>query len=113
MAQFVFLYRRSGRPAASPAQMQATMQRWQAWFKELTEQGHLKERGLPLELTGAVVAGTAKKDITDGPFAEKDLVMGFSLIEARDLAHASQLSTGCPVIQDGGGCVEVRPVMNM
>jgi hypothetical protein len=110
MAQFVFLYRRGQNAPASPAQMQARMERWQAWFKDLAAKGHLKDRGLPLELTGAVAT---KKNITDGPYAEKDLVMGYSLIEARDLAHASELSTGCPIIADDSGSVEVRPVMNM
>jgi hypothetical protein len=113
MAQFVFLYRRGERAPASPAQMQATMQRWQAWFKDLADKGHLRDRGLPLERTGALVGGPTKKNITDGPYAEKDLVMGYSLIEARDLAQASELSALCPIIEDSGGFVEVRPVMNM
>lgn len=110
MAQFVFLYRRSESAPASPAQMQARMQKWQAWFKELADKGHIKDRGLPLELTGAVAT---KNSITDGPYAEKDLVMGYSLIEARDLAQASELSATCPIIVDSSGSVEVRPVMNM
>jgi hypothetical protein len=113
MAQFVFLYRRKERAPASPAQMQQTMQKWQAWFKDLADQGHLQDRGLPLESKGALVGGSPKRNVTDGPYAEKDLVMGFSLINARDLAEASELSSGCPVIDDAGGCVEVRPVLNM
>ncbi len=110
MAQFVFLYRRGDSTQASPAQMQARMHKWQAWFKELADKGHLKDRGLPLEVGGAVAS---KKNVTDGPYAEKDLVMGFSLIEARDLAHARELSSQCPIIVDDTGCVEVRPVLNM
>ena len=111
MAQFVFLYRRGEAiPAESPAQMQARMQRWQAWFKDLAERGHLKDRGMPLEHSGAVAT---KQNVTDGPYAEKDLVMGYSLIEARDLAQASELSSRCPIIGDSNGCVEVRPVLNL
>jgi hypothetical protein len=110
MAQFVFLYRYKEEPPVSPAQMQQRMQSWMAWMKELSDKGHLKERGAPLERTGAVVGGPAKKTVTDGPYAEKDLVIGFSIIEAKDLAHASQLSSGCPILE-GGGFVEVRPVM--
>ena len=49
----------------------------------------------------------------DGPYAEaKDLVGGFSLIEAKDLTHAVELSKGCPILEVGGS-VEVRPVMQM
>jgi hypothetical protein len=112
MAEFVFLYRRAEQRSASPAQMQQTMQKWSAWFKELGDSGHLKLRGLPLERSGNMVGGTPKKNITDGPYAEKDLVIGFSLVEAKDLAHASELATSCPIFDDHG-FVEVRPVMPM
>jgi hypothetical protein len=112
MAQYVFLYRRGEQPAASPAQMQQRMQKWMAWFQELSDKGHLKDKGLPLERSGKLVGGAPKKHITDGPYAEKDLVIGYSLIEAKDLAEASQLSTACPIFEDSG-FVEVRPVMNM
>ena len=49
-----------------------------------------------------VVKGN-QKIVTDGPYAEaKDLVGGFSLIEASDLAHAVELSEGCPILEVGG-----------
>ena len=51
--------------------------------------------------------------MADGPFAEsKDVIGGFSIIEARDLEQAAQIASGCPVL-DIGGSVEVRPVMQM
>ena len=87
--------------------MQKTMQKWQAWFKELGAKGHLKDIGHPLEHSGKVVRG---KHVTDGPFAEaKDVVGGFTLIEARDLDQAAELSKGCPILE-AGGSVEVRPI---
>jgi hypothetical protein len=110
MAQFVFLYRTADKSQPTPAQMQQRMQKWSAWMKELADNGHIKDRGQPLERTGKLVGGAPKKNVTDGPYAEKDLVIGYTLIEAKDLAHASELSSGCPVIE-GGGFVEVRPVM--
>jgi hypothetical protein len=108
MSEFTFLYR--GRnTSASPEQMQKTMQKWQAWFKELTANGHLKEIGHPLEHAGKVVRGE-RKTVTDGPFAEaKDVVGGFTIIEARDLDQAAELSKGCPILE-AGGSVEVRPI---
>jgi len=42
----------------------------------------------------------------------KDIVGGFSLIEANDLAHAVEISKGCPILEVGGS-VEVRPVQQM
>ena len=108
MSQFTFLYR--GRDtSASPEQMQKTMQKWQAWFKELGAKGHLKDIGHPLEHTGRVVRGK-QHTVTDGPFAEaKDIVGGFTIIEARDLDQAAELSKGCPILE-AGGSVEVRPI---
>jgi len=39
-------------------------------------------------------------------------VGGYSLIEARDLAEATELSKGCPILERDGS-VEVRPIMQM
>jgi hypothetical protein len=119
MSQFVFLYRggaRSESPdgswtAASPAEMQAVMQRWTTWLKDLAGKGFVKDPGQPLEPTGSVVSGK-QKSVTDGPYAEKDLVGGYTLVEAKDLAHATELSMGCPIF-DRGGAVEIRPVAKM
>jgi hypothetical protein len=108
MSDFTFLYR--GRDAnPSPEQAQKTMEKWRAWFKELGDKGHLKDIGHPLEKSGKVVRGT-QKTVTDGPFAEaKDVIGGFSIIQARDLEHASELAKNCPILEVGGA-VEVRPI---
>jgi len=89
--------------------MQKTMEKWMAWFKELGENGHMKDPGHPLEHTGKVVKGKHKA-VIDGPYAEaKDVIGGFTVIEAKDLAQATELSKGCPIL-DVGGSVEVRPI---
>lgn len=111
MSEFLFLYRGGNRPT-SPQDAQAVMQKWMTWMQELGRRGHMKEQGQPLELVGKVVSGTDKA-ITDGPFAEaKDVVGGYTLITAKDLAEAAELSKGCPVLERGGS-VEVRPVMKL
>ena len=70
------------------------MQLWMAWMQELATRGHIKERGQPLEPTGKVVDGK-EKSITDGPYAEaKDLVGGYTIILAKDLDEAAELSRG-------------------
>jgi hypothetical protein len=108
MSEFTFLFRgRNG--SASPEQMQQTMKKWLAWFKELGDKGHIKYPGHPLQGTGKVVSGI-QKIVHDGPYAEaKDVVNGFTLINAKDLAQAVELSKGCPILE-AGGSVEVRPV---
>jgi hypothetical protein len=51
------------------------------------------------------------KVITDGPYLEaKDLVLGFVVVRAADLTRAVELASRCPIV-DGGGSVEVRPVI--
>ena len=111
MSEFLFLYR-GGETDRSPERMQQTMQKWMSWLKELGEKGHMKDQGQPLERTGKLVKGR-QKSVTDGPFAEaKDIVGGYTLIEARDLGQAVELSKGCPIFE-ADGTVEVRPVMKI
>lgn len=116
MSEFVFLFRGSEAEhrehMGTPEHAQQSMQAWMAWIRELEAKGHLKDPGQPLESTGKVVR-TRKKLVTDGPYAEaKDLVLGFMVVEARDLAQAAQLAGGCPMLE-GEGAVEVRPVMRL
>jgi hypothetical protein len=112
MSEFVYLYRRPAVSQASPQQMQEQMQRWSAWFKDLEQKGHLAALGHPLETGGAVVKDK-KGTLSDGPYAEtKDIVGGYSLIQAKDLDQAVALATGCPIFEQGGA-VEVRPVRKM
>lgn len=113
MSDFVFLFRSSEADAqqamGTPERAQRSLEAWLAWIRELEAKGQLKNPGQPLERTGKVVRGKQKL-ITDGPFAEaKDLVLGFIVIEAEDLARAAEIATGCPIVI-GGGSVEVRPV---
>jgi hypothetical protein len=116
MSQFLYLYRSTDaqrqQAMGTPESAQQSMQKWVRWMQELDAKGHLKDRGQPLDRAGKVVRGT-QKSVTDGPYTEaKDLVGGFSIVEARDIDQAVELSRGCPIL-DGGGSVEVRPVMNM
>ena len=108
MSEFTFLFR--GRATFdSPEQMRKNMEKWVAWFRELGAQGHIKNPGHPLAPIGQTVTGK-QKIITDGPYVEaKDLVGGYMLVEAKDLAHAVEISKGCPILE-AGGAVEVRPI---
>lgn len=114
MPEYLMLYRNTAeaRQAAmgSPERAQQSMQKWRSWMQDLTKKGYLKSPGQPLDDPGKVVR---KKAITDGPFTEtKDIIGGYSILEAKDLDHAAQLASGCPIIE-GGGSVEVRPVRQM
>ena len=111
MSEFVFLFRSNEEDRrehmGTPERAQRAIQAWVAWMRDLEAKGHLKERGRPLDAKGKVVR---KKGVTDGPYAEtKDIVLGFIIVEARDLAEAAELAQGCPMVV-GDGMVEVRPV---
>ena len=111
MSEYVFLYR-GGEAGRSPERIQQSMQKWMAWFKDLAEKGHVKNQGQPLERAGKLVKGS-RKSVIDGPFAEaKDVIGGYSIIEAKDLDEAVELSKGCPILEVEGA-VEVRPVMQL
>lgn len=113
MSEFVFLFRTSEAEhqehMGTPEQAQESMQAWLDWVRGLEAQGLVKDPGQPLERSGRVVRG-GKPAVTDGPFVEaKDLVLGFMVVRARDLDHAVELASGCPML-GGSGAVEVRPV---
>jgi hypothetical protein len=110
MSDFLYLYR-GGDSTGTPEQMQQSMQKWTTWLGDLGAQGKLKSGGEPLERTGKVVK--KRTTITDGPYAEiKDLVGGYSIVQAKDIDEAAKLAAGCPIF-DNGGFVEVRPIMQM
>lgn len=110
MSEFLLVYRGGLPMTASASDMQAQMEKWGAWLKDLAMKGNLKDAGHPLEKSGKVVSSKA---VNDGPYAEaKDLVGGFSIINAKDLNHAAELTRGCPVLAVGGS-VEIRPLIAM
>ena len=116
MSDFVLLFRSSEgdyqEAMGTPERAQRSMQAWLAWIRELETNGNLKHPGQPLERSGRVIRGK-QATVTDGPFVEaKDLIIGFIVLEARDLTHATEIAKGCPIVL-GGGAVELRPVAKM
>jgi len=94
----------------TPERAQKSLQAWMEWIHQLEANGQLKNPGIPLERTGKSVRGK-QLTVSDGPFTEaKDIVLGFIVIEARDLEHALDIAKTCPLVLGGGG-VEIRPVM--
>src|SRR5262245_40199229 len=110
MTKFLFVYRNSRESYGnmSPEEMQQMLQKWQTWMAEGFRTGWLLDAGDGLKPEGRVV--NAKKIVSDGPFIEvKELVGGFSIVQADTLDAASELAKGCPIFLRGGS-VEVRPL---
>ena len=113
MARFLFVYRNSSESYSniSPEQMQQMLQKWQTWIAEGIQQGWMLDTGDALKKEGRVV--NARKVVSDGPFIEvKEIVGGFSIVQADTLDAAAELAKGCPVFLRGGS-VEVRPLQGL
>ena len=114
MAKFMFLQRGGGcenRPKMSPEEMEAGMKACMEWVKQGTEEGWLLDPGSPLSGTGAVVQPDLS--VIDGPFAEsKELVGGYTIVEAADLAAACELAKQT-IELTGAGKIEVREIANV
>ena len=114
MPKFMFVYRGGKdtppREEMSPEQMQQSLQGWMSWIKSGIDAGWIVDGGDGLTPNGKVVASDGT--VTDGPFAEsKELVGGYSLVEAENIDAAVKLTEGCPMFL-AGGSVEVRELMN-
>jgi hypothetical protein len=107
MAKFLFIYRSSPEEYAkmSPEQLQQHNQKWMEWIMEALKQGWMIEPGDALTAEGRVLKA---KVVTDGPFVEsKEIVGGYSIVEADSLDSAAKLAKGCPGLLLNGS-VEVR-----
>ena len=108
MSEFVYLYR-GGERSDSPALAEKEMQKWVAWMEDLGKQGHLKDRGQPLEREGKIVSGK-NRVVSDGPFAEsKEAIGGYFYLTVTDENEAIEIAKQCPGLEYGS-VVEVRPV---
>jgi hypothetical protein len=109
MAKFLFVYRGAGEHVGkmTPEEMQQHLQKWEKWIAEGIRKGWMLDPGDGLTREGRVVNA---KVVTDGPFVEsKEIVGGFSIIQADTIDAAAQLAKGCPGV-GVGGTVEVRPL---
>jgi len=94
----------------SPDQMQQVVKQFTEWIDGQRRRGQFLG-GKPLEDEGKIVSGKNGQIVSDGPFMEsKEIIIGFTMIRAVDLAEAIEISRGCPVL-NLGGMVEVRPIL--
>jgi len=66
----------------------------------------------PVKTSKTVRRRKGKKLITDGPFAEtKEQLLGFVMVEARDLDEALEIAAGIPLAEMG--TIEVRAIYDV
>ena len=88
------------------------MNAMQAYNDEMAAAGvFLQGEGLRASSLGARLTVTGERPtVTDGPFTEtKELIAGFTMIQARSLAEAIEWARRWPAI-DAGAVIEIRQV---
>lgn len=106
--KYLFIYRNPAEPAMqqepSPAEMQQLYAQWTAWKDKFKDE--IVDLGDGLKPGGKLVRAGAT---TDGPLVEsKEVLGGYSIVQAHSLARAVEISKSCPVLGMPGTSVEVR-----
>jgi hypothetical protein len=88
----------------SPAEMQQVLAQWGAWKDQFKDE--IVDVGDGLLPGGKVVRAKAT---SDGPFVEaKELLGGYSIVQAQSLDRAVEISKSCPIMMMPGSSIEVR-----
>ena len=106
MANFLLLYTGGGMPE-TPAEQEAVMSAWNAWFGKLGS--NLVDGGNPF--TPQAKSISSKGTVSDGPVGE--MSTGYTIIKADSLDAAVAIAKECPVTQGGAQITvyETFPVM--
>ena len=95
----------------SPKEMETLANEHIAWAENLANAGQFIS-GDGLQEKSTLISG---KDsvIKDGPYLEsKEIIGGYYLLQAKDLATMVKIAKGCPC-HKWGGTTEIRPIMDM
>lgn len=106
MSKYLLIYRDAAepRPAPSPEEMQGFLQMWNGWFEQFT--GRIVDPGDGLMPTGRVLQPGGV--VADGPYVEaKEMIGGFSVVEASSYDQAVEIARQCPIALVGGA-IEIR-----
>jgi hypothetical protein len=94
----------------SPARIQATIERYMAWTRQLAERGQLVSAEKLADDGGRHLRrGAGAPLVSDGPYTEaKDVIGGFYVIRAESLEQAEAICAGCPHLDFGW--IELRAI---
>jgi len=94
----------------SPAQMQAVIERYQAWGQEIGDRNTGGNKLGDADTAAVISRNGDALVVTDGPFGEtKEMIGGYFTIRADNLAHAVELCRNHPQLDDHG-TVEIREI---
>ena len=110
MEKFMLIFHGGIKSDASPADMEANMNKWMAWVEKLNKEGKYVS-GEPLLPGGKLVSGPSS--VTDGPYTEgKEVVGGYFVLNAASFDEAVAECNNYPDF-DYGGRIQVRQVMKL
>src|SRR5690349_24133642 len=94
MANYVLVYK-GGAMAPTPEEQQQVMAAWGQWFGGL---------GQALVDGGNLFSGQSNSIASDGSVGSgaSSGLTGYSILKADDLAGATSMAKGCPVLSSGG-----------
>lgn len=106
MTKFLLVYRnpvQTERTPPSAAEMQAMLAQWHQWKSAFPAIVDMGDALLP---TGHAIKGGV---VTDGPTIEsKEIVSGYSIVEAANYDAALVVAKACPILFMPGASIEVR-----
>lgn len=106
MPRYLLIYRDSTdpQPQPSPEEMQGFLAMWNDWFKKFD--GKIVDPGDGLLPTGRVLKSGGV--VADGPYVEaKEMIGGFTVVEANSYDEAVIVARDCPIAATGGA-IEIR-----
>ena len=104
MPRFMFVYH-GGKTPETPEDGAKVMAAWNAWYGEMGDA--VLEGGGPAGLSKTVSHGGVADDGGANP------VSGLTIVETADQSAACQMATGCPMVADASGSVEVAELIQM
>ena len=104
MPKFVLLYHGGGRPETEE-EGKRVMAAWQSWMEGIG--ADLVDGGNPVGMSKTVTVSGVEDNGGSNPMS------GYTLINAADIDAACDVAKGCPILENGGGTVEVAEAMEM
>jgi hypothetical protein len=110
MTKFLLIYRdpAEAQTPPTPEEMNGFLQLWGEWFNQFPTQ--IVDMGDGLLPTGRVIQPSGQ--ISNGPYVEaKEMIGGFSIIQADHYEQAVEIARHCPITKIGGA-IEIREFAN-
>ena len=104
MAQFIFAYH-GGKKPDTPEEGAKVMDAWKSWMGSMGDA--LIVPGAPVGMSKTVSADGIANDGGSNPLS------GYTVVEATDIAAATEMAKGCPMVTEASGSVEVAEILEM